>query len=322
MLTRNRTRRIQGQLFLAVATVLLSGPPAVAQIELLTPPGGNATSIAWQSAQLESISDQIARVGDGPLKSELQSQAKWLEAWQPGKLTGETLWAAPKSVTSQKTWIEPALDPSGLAGPLRRRLLGPNAKPTKRDSDALAQALRKSPNDLGLRQLNLHWIDQYKFRKQYCDEIRDSAGAVVTLISRLEIPNGKAGDALRLARAFALYRKVRAIAYRSLPEVTKDRPFEDENAYDAQLRAAYTEMVAVTGRGRKEFILIEIRMARIDRLLGSALALLEDYGNTIDRKWLLKKRRDILTELGWTAPAEEAARLFDEYEETAAKAAP
>ncbi|GAB5404034.1 MAG: hypothetical protein Aurels2KO_22650 [Aureliella sp.] len=308
-------KRPNRQFPLAFACWLICFAPGLAQIELLTPPSANVAT-AWKSAQLKAISAQLAGVGKGPLKTELQAQAKWLTAWQPGKLSEETLWPAPKSVTSQKTWIEPVLDPSGLAGPLRKRLLDEEAKPTRRDTDALEKALQENPNDLGLRQLNLHWIDQYKFRKKYCDAIRDSAAAVVTLISRSEIPVGEEGDELRLARAFASYRKVRAIAYRNLPEVTKDRPIQDPKAHDAQLRSAFAETVAVAGRGRKEFILIELRMARVDQRLGTALALLEDYGNTIDRKWLLKKRRDILTELGWTVPAEEAAKLFQRFEDS------
>lgn len=282
--------------------------PTAAQFELLTPPGA-AAGAAWKSAQLESIDRQLLAAKD-TLRSELLAQKKWLSAWRPGSLTNSPVWAAPKNVTSQKAWQEPVIDPSGLAAPLRARLLGPEAKPTERDTDALTSALQKKPNDLGLRQLNLHWIDQYQFRKQYSESIRISADGLAKLISQSEIPVDKEGNDLRLARAFALYRKVRAIAYRGLPEVTKEKPIENPDEYDAQLRAAFAELVIVAGTGRSEFILIEIRMARRDMQLGTALAKLEDYGETISRKWLLKKRRDILRELGWTSPADEAAKLF------------
>lgn len=282
--------------------------PCAGQFELLTPPGSVA-AMAWKSAQLESIDRQLL-AAKGTLRLELVAQKKWLTAWRPGSLSNSPAWAAPEHVTSQKEWQEPVIDPNRTAAPLRARLLAPEAKPTKRDTDALNSAIKKNPNDLGLRQLNLHWIDQYQFRKQYSESIRISADAMAKLISQSEIPVGKAGNDLRLARAFALYRKARAIAYRGLPEVTKEKPIENLEKYDAQLRGAFAELVDVAGTGRSEFILIEIRMARRDKQLGTAIAKLEDYGGTISRKWLLKKRRDILRELGWTAPAEEAAKLF------------
>ena len=284
-----------------------------AQIELPTAPISQAG--AWKSAQLASIQSQLKSVKGSSLEPELQSQRRWLTAWQPAGMSKAPLWEPPKALAAQEPWKEPELDPSGKASELRKRLLGKEAKPTKADTDALERAINASPEDLGLRQLYLHWIDQYKFRKLYQDDIRNAAQALIDLIAKRGVPKtGETATKLVTARRFALYRKVRAIAYRDLPEVTGNRPIKSPKEYDKLLRGAFADLIADAGRGRQEFILIEIRMLRRDALLGSALALLEDYGSVLEPKWLLKKRRDILGELGWSFPGSEAAKLYAPFE--------
>lgn len=284
-----------------------------AQFELPTAPASQAR--AWKSAQLDSIDSQLKSLKSSPLESELRSQRRWLAAWQPGAMSEEPLWKPPKTLAQQKTWNEPLLDPSGKASELRKRLLGKGAKPTRADTDALEKAINAAPEDLGLRQLYLHWIDQYEFRKIHQDDIRRAAQAVTDLIAKQGVPQDDEEAAkLIMARRFALYRKVRAIAYRDLPEVTEKRPIKSPKEFDALLRGAYADLMSDAGAGRQEFILIEIRMLRRDALLGSALERLEDYGSVIEPKWLLKKRRDILKELGWALPSDEAAELYAPFE--------
>ena len=53
--------------------------------------------------------------------------------------------------------------------------MGPKAKPTSADTEKLRAALEKLPSDIGLRQLQLHWLDQPQYREEYPAEIADAA---------------------------------------------------------------------------------------------------------------------------------------------------
>ena len=74
------------------------------------------------------------------------------------------------------------LDPQGLAGELRERLLGPEASPTVEDTAELKKLLAAHGDDLGVRQLHLHWLDQAPYRKLYPQEIADAASKVLALL--------------------------------------------------------------------------------------------------------------------------------------------
>ncbi|RMF45334.1 MAG: hypothetical protein D6753_00375, partial [Planctomycetota bacterium] len=100
------------------------------------------------------------------------------------------------------------------------------------------------------------------------------------------------------------------LAYRELADVVAARPIADPDAHDARLRRTWERLVQTIGRPRPEFVLLEIRMLRRDGQFGQALELLEEFGAAVDRKWLLKKRRDLLRELEWQPAAREAAVVF------------
>lgn len=290
-----------------VALLLVCGQsPSQAQLTVLSQADETAT---WKTTQLEQIAGQLDKLSEpSDLRLELESQAKWLQSWTPNGLSTKPLWPAATRKTQRE---EPSIDPSGLATPLRRRLLGPRAKPRKRDTDELQRLLAKHSKDVGVRQLHLHWLDQIQYRKIYTVEIAQLAKEVNELLAGLSSPNkpGKNEEA-RLAQAFCLYRRARALAYRELPEVAASRPIENKEKYQSQLQSAYAQLQEIAGTHAPEFILLDIRMLRRDGWNGRALKLLEEHGDIIELKWLLKKRRDILTDLSWEKPASEAAGVY------------
>ncbi|MCR9291961.1 MAG: hypothetical protein NXI32_04530 [bacterium] len=279
------------------------------------------TGEKWREAQLAAIEEQLSTLGSSAasgatseMELELKAQRKWLESWQPKQLSTDPLWEA--GARPGPLGAEPIIDPNGTAASLRRKLLGAGAQPTARDTKALRAALAEQPDDLGLRQLHLHWIDQRQYRKQYADAIAESAQYLEQQLQQIEDDDDKIG----LARAYCLYRLGRALIYRGLPEVVSESPLPDPEQHQARLLAAYTQLRQLLGSQiRSEFVLLDIRMLRHDGWYGRALGLLETYGDTVDPQWLLKKRRDLLRELGWQAPAREAAAVYaQEYPEEVA----
>ncbi|MEZ6138458.1 MAG: hypothetical protein R3C53_26545 [Pirellulaceae bacterium] len=284
-----------------LAVLLCSCQAAKAQLGVLS--AGNPTK-EWRKTQLALLEQQL---GDskvkGELREELLAQQKWLTAYQPGGLTEKPLWEKPESVPAPVA--EPIVDPNETAADLRERLLGPKAKPTTKDTTELQELLVDNSGDIGIRQLHLHWLDQKQYRKDYPDEIADAAIRLSGLLEQL-----KQTEEVRLAQAYCLYRRARALAYRELPDVIEKKPIEDPEKFEAELVGAYNQLISAAGAGRSEFILMDIRMLRRDHFYGQALVLLTDHASNIDRQWFLKKRRDLLREIGWQAPAKEAAELY------------
>ncbi|MCA9126755.1 MAG: hypothetical protein KDB22_06710 [Planctomycetales bacterium] len=299
------TATIRSTVYRAVVlTGLLFGPwmqTAVGQIVVLSE---GDPSVAWLDAQTEHIESQLADTSvQDELRLELESQRKWLRAWQPGSLSDRALW---QTKSKKRLGSEPSLDPNRSASALRRQLLGPGARPTARDTSQLERLLKENHEDLGIRQLHLHWLDQDQYRKAYCVEIAQSAQRVYDMIDKLP----RQDDQTRLAAIYCAYRRARALAYRELPEVIAKRPIQNPDEFQTQLLSAYELLRSLAGPQAAEFILLDVRMLRRDHWNGTALCLLEDHADVIDRKWYLKKRRDILRDLHWTFPADEAAAIY------------
>lgn len=117
-------------------------------------------------------------------------------------------------------------------------------------------------------------------------------------------------DTLRWALAHTRYRRARAIAYRELPDVLETTPIEDPRRHERELRQAQRRLSETFPEPRPEFVLLEVRMLRRDGQRGQALERLERFVWAIDRKWYLKKRRDLLDELGWELPHRKAAAIY------------
>ncbi len=259
----------------------------------------------WRSTQLELLKQQLQdKAVGGAFRDELLGQQKWLMAWKPGGLGDEPLWSAPAKL--EQPVEEPIVDPTGLAAVLREKLFGADAKPTTADTTALQELLVAHSDDIGVRQLHLHWLDQKQYRKTYPREIADASLRLFGLLEQV-MPQS---TEVEQASAFCLYRRVRALTYRELPEVAQAQPIEDQGKFDSELLGAYNQLLEVVGKGRSEFVLIEVQMLRRDRFYGSALDRLTDHALQIDKPWFLQQQRDLLRELSWDFPAKEAAAVY------------
>lgn len=284
--------------------VVLHAGLALGQLTVLSK--GNPT-LEWRKAQLIQIETQLAdEATKGDLKLELTAQKEWLTNYSTVTLSPQ---ATKATKNAPPTLDDPVLDPYKKAAAIRKRLLGPKARPVAADTEKLRAALEKTPDDIGLRQLQLHWLDQPQYREVYPAEIAVAASRLRGLLEnnmKLD-PAAKKG-----AVAMTLYRQARALGYRlDLDREKKTLLAEGEREkVDSQLVGAYTQLIDLVGPGHSEFTLLEIRMLRRDNWFGRALQLLERNASAIQPRWYLEKRRDLLRELGWTMPAAQAHEMF------------
>jgi hypothetical protein len=277
---------------------------AMGQLTILSK--GNPAA-EWRKAQLAQIDLQLAdKATKAELKLELTAQKQWLTDYASVTLGPQPTKASEKLPTAIE---EPIIDPDKKADPIRKKLFGAKAKPTAADTEKLRTSLEKSPSDIGLRQLQLHWLDQPQYREDYPAEIADAASRLRGLLEE----NKKVDPAkLKSAKAMTLYRQARALGYRLDLDREKKKPLEqaDREKVDSQLVGAYTQLMSLVGPGHPEFALLEIRMLRRDNWFGRALQVLERNGSTIEPRWYLEKRRDLLRDLGWKTPASQAQEMF------------
>jgi hypothetical protein len=281
---------------LAFLVLLMATPLVFGQLNILS---SGKPGLQWKNTQLQLIEQQLNDASvKGPLRSELEAQKRWLSEWNSGSLS-EKPWM--KQSTKAKLFTEPTIDPARKAGALRKRLLGEGAKPTEKDTTELQAALNKFPNDLGLRQLYIHWLDQRQYRDEYASVIVENAVSLAGLLEQ-----GKQTEATKLARAFCYYRAARALIHLESEEALAKKPIVNPQKHESQLLGIYNQLGDLVGHSRPEFILFEIRMLRRDNWFGRALVLLEESAEVVDTKWYLTQRCDLLKDLGWQQPAKEA----------------
>jgi len=287
----------------------------IAQGQLRVLSNGNPVE-EWRKVQFAQIDKQLADKSiAGELKLELAAQKIWLAAYTPAQLGPQPSKTAEGTATSRTSADaataseEPTLDPDKKATAIRKKLFGPKERPTSADTDALRNALDKSQDDIGLRQLQLHWLDQPQYRDEYPMEIAEAASRLIGLLETNKKVDAKTKEA---AIAMALYRQARALGYRLEPDVVQKKPLElgEKEKVDAQLVGTYSQLIKLVGPGRPEFALLEIRMLRRDNWFGRALEVLERNGGRIEARWYLEKRRDLLRDLGWKTPAGQAHAMF------------
>ena len=92
------------KLLAMLVTVGSSSSLAHAQLSVLSQGDKPAK---WKASQVATLQQQLADPKlAGELKLELQSQLKWLTAWEPGKLSDKPLWA---TEAQDEQWQEPCL---------------------------------------------------------------------------------------------------------------------------------------------------------------------------------------------------------------------
>jgi hypothetical protein len=239
----------------------------------------------WRGTQLETVARKIQHTDSDDERLEYAARQSWLRRWTPGEMP-----PAPKrSPVESKLVEEPLLEqlekPTGIAPHVWQQM-------TSSQTELLA-------------------IDTDDDRKKNLRTIIRSARQLEEVLSE-QLPS--ASQQLPAPTAWVLaytrYRLGRALAYRELPIVQEGWPISNPVRHQERLLVAYQRLLDQTKRVRPEFILLEDRILRRAGKKGQALELLEANQESIEPKWYLKKRRDLLQELGWEPPYEEAARLY------------
>lgn len=291
--------------FLAVLTIsALNSATSLAQLQTLS--RGNA-DLQWRDAQVKECDKQLADEKlPEELKLELQAQRGWLVKWNPKKLdpaaTGQN-----KAAELRK---EPVIDPQELAGKLRDALFNSKTPPTVEDTTALQTALMENSGDVGLRQLQMHWVDQPRYRNEYWKEISEACGRVISLLA-----DEKPSDAVKLATAFAHYRKARAQAHALRGIASKNSGVtgidklkeEDIKLLNDGIGESALQIESLVGSGQPEFFQIEIYTLRRDHWSGRALELLEQNANALDQSAHLLEKKALLEALSWKAATGQVA---------------
>ncbi len=277
--------------------------PVSAQLQTLS--RGNADQ-QWRDAQIKECDKQLADAKlPEELKLELQAQRGWLANWNPKKTEPAASSADGKATAARK---EPVIDPDELAGKLRAALFSSKTPPTVEDTTALQTALMEHSGDVGLRQLQMHWVDQPRYRNEYWKEIGDACGRVISLMA-----DQKQTDDVKLATAFAYYRRARAHAHalraiashqRNVSGIDKLTEEEVKQLQDSISESA-AQIESLAGSGQPEFFQIEIYVLRRDRWFGRALELLEKHAGVVDQSAYLLEKKALLEALSWKAAADQ-----------------
>ncbi|TWU40198.1 hypothetical protein Q31b_35430 [Novipirellula aureliae] len=242
---------------------------------------------SWRNQKLKEIATKIQDAQSSEDRLEYVARRSWLQQWEPGQML-----SAPTQAPAEPALVEePSL--GELEGP-------PGIEPQ------VWQRMISS-------QTELLAIDTDDSRKENLRRIIASASQLEEWLSnKLPVESQQLPAPTAWVLAFTRYRLGRALAYRELPSVRERWPISEPVQYQKRLLEAYQRLLDQTKGVRPEFILLEDRILRRSSKRGRALELLESHQGVIQAKWYLKKRRDLLEELGWQPPYQEAARIYFE----------
>ncbi len=289
----------------ALAWFLATPGALLAQLQTLS--RGNADQ-QWRDAQIKECDKQLADPKlPEELKLELQAQRGWLANWNPKKSSSPAAATAENAPQLRK---EPIIDPNELAGKLRGALFNTKTPPTVEDTSALQTALMEHSGDVGLRQLQMHWVDQPRYRNEYWKEISDACGRVVSLLG-----DEKQTPEVKWATAFAHYRKARAQCHAMRAIAMKSTGVagiaklsaEDIKVISDSVGESAQQIASLVGSGQPEFFQVEMYTLRRDHWSGRALELLEKNASLVDNTAYLQEKQAILEALSWKAAASQAA---------------
>ncbi|EKK00351.1 hypothetical protein RBSH_04367 [Rhodopirellula baltica SH28] len=239
----------------------------------------------WKTETLASIASKIQNASSDDERLEYSARQSWLRRWRPGHMP-----SAPADAPNESELME-------------EPVLADLQRPKSIDDDVWSAMVNL--------QKRLIASDTDEERKDNLRETIELAGELEqSLMDYLPADSQTLATPTGWTLAFTRYRLGRALAYRELPEVRERWPIAKPDQYQTRLVAAVQRLTDQTQGDRREFILLQDRMFRRSGKKGRALELLEANRHSIDPKWYLKKRRDLLLELGWDPPYREAARLY------------
>ena len=273
------TGRRHAQACLAVIVVALLASGSFAE----TPQKIEAA--AWRSERLVVIAQKIESADSDEERLEQIARQAWLRRWKPGHMP-----SAPSDWPDESDLVDE---------PLLGKLKTPDGV-----------ALESWQRTITL-QKRLLTIDNDEERKENLRETIELAGKLEQCLSQqLSAESQALQTRTGWALAYARYRLGRGLAYRELPVVRQRWPIANPERYEQQLNQVYARLTKQISGSRPEFILLEDRMLRRTGKKGRALQLLEANKRFIEPKWYLKKRRDLLKELGWEPAHIEAAKKY------------
>lgn len=266
-------------LFLALLWICNSLPEVVG-----CPQDATDAAVEWRRKKIEQLDKELDSVEqNAPLHNELLAQRAWLNDWVPSEM--------------------PSTKPDRSNELMNELLLANLQRPKTIDSSAWNEIVRL--------QTELLESDQDDTRKENLKQtIRLAKQLEQRLVAALSVSDKRLPSPTGWVLAFTRYRLGRALAYRELPVVRERWPIENEESYEVELMEAVNRLREQTGETRPEFILLEDRMLRRAGHKGLALKMLEKNKQFIDLRWYLKKRRDLLGELGWDPAQQEAAEIY------------
>ena len=298
--------------FLALCVACLLCHTAHGQLKSLS--SGNADA-QWRDAQVRLLDEQLKQPQlPVELRKELTAQRGWLIGWDPKAKSTESKSDKPtENLKSNARLKEPVIDPEKLAGSLRKQLFDSKSGPTVEDTQRLQHALGEHSGDIGLRQLQLHWIDQPRYRDDYWKEIGEAADRVTGLLQKMP-----SSPETQRAAAFAFYRKARALAHCLRGRPIEKAPIAGADGLDMKERQqiqdaigeCWNQIETLIGPGTVDFFQLELYCLRRDRWNGRALELLEKHALSLEPSAYLHERKLLLEKLGWTkAAAQQASRI-------------
>ncbi|EMI22977.1 signal peptide protein [Rhodopirellula maiorica SM1] len=239
----------------------------------------------WRLRQLKQVTSQIQNAASDDERLEYVAQQSWLRRWEPGRMPSAPTRSQTESELVEEPLLEDLEKPAGVASHVWQQMTSLQAE--------------------------LHAVDTDDERKEDLRQIIKSARRLEELLSERLPPQLQELPApTAWALAYTRYRLGRALAYRELPSVRERWPISDPVGYQEKLLAVYQKLIDQANQGRPEFILLEDRILRRAGKKARALELLEANQQSIEAKWYLKKRRDLLEELGWGPPHKEAAQIY------------
>ncbi|MFG0263098.1 MAG: hypothetical protein ACF788_11965 [Novipirellula sp. JB048] len=239
----------------------------------------------WRKQRLATLAERIQKADSDDERLEYVARESWLRRWKPGQMSPAAKEAPAELVLVEEPRLETLSRPGRIDPNVWQQMITLQRRLHSVDNDA--QRKENVRTTIGLAQ---------QLEQLLCDQFPSAP-------RQLTSPTA-------WVLAYTRYRLGRALAYRELPSVRAGWPITDPDRYEAQLTAAYQRLIDQAGRDRPEFILLPDRMLRRAGKRGLALELLEVSQQSIDPRWYLKKRRDLLQELGWDPPYQEAARLY------------
>ncbi|WP_145171908.1 hypothetical protein [Rubripirellula lacrimiformis] len=262
---------------LLVMTLLTSGATAADPCDV--------DAALWRSRQIETIATKVQHANSKDERLEYEARGSWLRRWEPGQMPSAPADAPDESELVPEPLLQDLTRPAGVDLSAWRQMVDSQTRLLDVDSD---------------------------------DARKDNLRTTIRIASKLEtdLAAQLADDSKTLATptswvlAYTRYRLGRALAYRELPVVREGWPIVDTDRYQKRLLAVYDRLTQQTHGDRAEFILLQDRMFRRSGNKGLALELLEANRRSIQPKWYLKKRRDLLQEIGWDPPYREAAKLY------------